>query len=98
MSITPGPWEIIQLPSMAYRIDAKMGPLHVCPAIAHGLADARIIAAAPDLLEALLNVRKLISEAASTGFHYNDGDWAERLYFSQQKTSAAIKKATGDAS
>lgn len=50
---TPGPWEIIQLPSAQYRIDAKVGPLHVCPAIANGLADARLIAAAPDLLEAL---------------------------------------------
>lgn len=50
---TPGPWEIIQLPSMEYRIDAKVGPLHVCPAIVHGLSDAHLIAAAPDLLVAL---------------------------------------------
>jgi hypothetical protein len=38
---------------MEYRIDAKVGPVHVCPAIAHGLTDAHLIAAAPDLLAAL---------------------------------------------
>lgn len=50
---TPGPWEIIQLPSMEYRIDAKVGTIHVCPAIANGLSDARLISAAPDLYVAL---------------------------------------------
>lgn len=59
------------------------------------LANARLIASAPDLLDALLNVRKLISEAAMTGFNWKDGDWADRLFFSQQKTSAAIDKAKG---
>jgi hypothetical protein len=46
-----------------------------------------------DLLEALRSVQKLISEAAMTGFNCHDGDWAERLFHSQQATSAAIKKA-----
>lgn len=50
--------------------------------------------AAPDMLAALQNVQKLIAEAAMTGFNCNDGDWAERLFFSQQMTSAAIRKAT----
>lgn len=59
-SNTPGPWTIIQLPSMAYGIDAKVGPLHVCPAIAHGLADATLIAAAPDLLDALQGLNEMI--------------------------------------
>jgi hypothetical protein len=53
-----------------------------------------LIAAAPEMLAALLNVRKLISEAAMTGFNWQDGDWAERLFVSQQVTSAAIAKAT----
>lgn len=51
----------------------------------------RLIAA--DMLSALLNVRALISEAAQTGFNWKDGDWAERLFESQQVTSAAIAKA-----
>jgi hypothetical protein len=49
------------------------------------------------LLAALLNVRKIISEAALTGFNCNDGDWVDRLFFSQQKTSAAIARATNKA-
>ena len=57
--------------------------------------NARLMAASPELLEALQNVRKLISEAALTGFNCKDGDWADRLFFSQQKTSAAIDKALG---
>lgn len=63
----------------------------------HEMADpnARLIAAAPEMLAALLNVRKLISEAALTGFNYLEGDWPERLFASQAATSNAIRKATG---
>jgi hypothetical protein len=46
-----------------------------------------------DMLAALQAVNKLISEAALTGFNCHDGDWAERLFHSQQATSTAIKKA-----
>lgn len=69
--------------------------LGACDTDGKAVATAQLIAAAPDLLEALLNVRNLISEAAATGFNYKGGDWPERLYFSQQKTSAAIEKAKG---
>lgn len=31
-----------------------------------------------------------------TGFNCRDGDWAERLYVSQQVSSDAIKKAMGE--
>ena len=61
-------------------------------------ANARLIAAAPDMLAALRNVQKIISEAALTGFNWKDGDWAERLFASQQVTSAAIRSAIGAAS
>lgn len=60
-SFTPGPWEIIQLPSMEYRIDAKVGPLHICPAIAHGLSDAHLIKSAPDMMEVLRRVDYTLS-------------------------------------
>lgn len=80
MSHTPGPWEVIQLPSMEYRIDAKVGPLHVCPAIAHGLSDAVLIAAAPDLLAAL---NALVPDA----------DWGDDLPRVKQ-ARAAIARAT----
>jgi hypothetical protein len=48
-----------------------------------------------DLVAALRAVQKIISEAAMTGFNCHDGDWAERLFFSQQATSAALSKASG---
>lgn len=55
-------------------------------------ANARLIAAAPDLLEAIKHVRKIIVDAAETGFNCHDGDWAERLFASQAVTHAAVKK------
>lgn len=62
MTATPGPWTVIELPGIHYRIDAKVGPLHVCPAIAHGSDDARLIAAAPDLLAALRGLLDLAGD------------------------------------
>lgn len=47
-----------------------------------------------DMLAALQAVNKIISEGALTGFNCHDGDWAERLFHSQQATSRAIKRAT----
>jgi hypothetical protein len=58
-------------------------------------ANARLIAAAPDMLEALLATRSLVSEAAMVGFNFSDGDWADRLYANQAKISRAIAKAEG---
>jgi len=40
---------------------------------------------------ALTNVRSLISEAAMTGFNHADGDWPERLFYSQQRTSHVLR-------
>ncbi|MEK1893178.1 MAG: hypothetical protein AAAB20_07855 [Rhizobium sp.] len=54
---------------------------------------ARLIAAAQDLLDAVLKTRALVAEAALTGFNYADGDWAERLFENQAVLSAAISKA-----
>ena len=55
---------------------------------------AAMLSAAPDMLTALTAVNKLVSEAAMTGFNCHDGNWAERLFQSQQATSRAIKKAS----
>lgn len=60
-------------------------------------ADARLIAAAPELLAALILVRTLIVDAAATGFNCHDGDWAERLFASQQVSFDAVIKAGGNA-
>ena len=53
----------------------------------------RASAPSPALREALINVRAIIAEAALTGFNWKDGDWAERLFASQQMTSAALQAA-----
>lgn len=50
----------------------------------------RSINAVPALVKALENVRGIIAEGAMTGFNYKDGDWAKRLFASQQITSAAL--------
>ena len=39
---------------------------------------------------ALKNVQSLISEGAKEGFNCHKGDWAERLFHSQQRTSKAL--------
>ena len=85
MAYTPGPWEFNQSPLGAYAISAKVGPLMVCPAIAHGLEDARLIAAAPDLLAAL---KGLLAEIDSFEF---DGTATSACDASR----AAIAKAEG---
>ena len=52
--------------------------------------------AAPELYEALERVNRLIAEAAREGFNYQNGDWAPRLFESQQDTSRALAKARGE--
>lgn len=42
-------------------------------------------------LAQLRAVQKLISEAAMTGFNWQDGDWPQRLFESQQQTSAVLQ-------
>lgn len=43
------------------------------------------------LVEALRQVRSIISDGAATGFNCHDGDWAERLFKSQAATFAALQ-------
>ena len=59
------------------------------------MGNAKLMTGAKDLYEALDNVHKLISEAAKTGFNCHGGDWAERLFESQQQTSRALIKVRG---
>lgn len=101
---TPGPWSLSE---ETLRDGLKSKLVHGIPegmiAIVrvehqgayYGDANARLIAAAPDLLEAVRATRALVSEAAATGFNWSDGDWAERLYGNQAVLSAAIAKAEG---
>lgn len=43
-----------------------------------------------ELIEAMLEVRGCIKDAAMTGFNIHDGDWATRLFESQGRTRAAL--------
>jgi hypothetical protein len=73
---TPGPWEVHPLAPLAVH-----QPEYECW-IPQSKADARLIAAAPELLEALL----LCVDALE------DGHWQE----TKQAARAAIAKATGE--
>ena len=93
---TPGPWVQFADQGKTVAIIPAMRAGDVCAFSKPPTDDdARLMTAAPDMVEALRNVQKLISEAAMTGFNWKDGDWAERLFASQQVTSAALEKATG---
>lgn len=56
-------------------------------------ANEKLIAAAPEMLEALNNVQNLIVECVKDGFI--DKDNLNALFLSQQTTAAAIAKAKG---
>jgi hypothetical protein len=92
---TPGPWRSHGAGGEIHGNSRIVATMCWCSGMHdEDEANARLIAAAPDMLAALYNVRKLISEAAMTGFNCKDGDWAERLFASQAVTSDAINKAT----
>jgi hypothetical protein len=93
---TPGPWVGLSDDGALVAIMPAAREGDICSfMVSPNDADGRLIVASPDMLAALRNVNKLISEAAMTGFNCKDGDWAERLFTSQQVTSAAIRKALG---
>jgi hypothetical protein len=101
---TPGPWSLLEVEGKLCPAGAgNLSLLTIVEedgtnfaAIYHP-ADARLIVAAPDLLEALELVRSIIVAGAAVGFNPLDGgDWAERLYRSQSSTAAAVKKAGGN--
>ena len=52
----------------------------------------------PELLAALKSVNRIIADGAMTGFNWKEGDWADRLFESQQATSRALALAEGRAS
>lgn len=58
--------------------------------------NATLAMASPDLLGVVLEVRRLICEAAEEGFNPLKGTWAERLYKTQAVSYEAVKKAGVD--
>lgn len=102
---TPGPWvfkrevhkgDVDHIATVAWvgdiRVGRDCGSAHLCNYESHGsnAADARLIAAAPDLLEAL---RKAVVLLAGACVHAPELD----PHDTYEAVSAAIAKATGAA-
>ena len=83
---TPGPWKVISIdwtPSGNARFEIE--GIHRT-----GIADARLIAAAPELLEALQAILENDGGEGSKCFN------AIRLFDAREEARAAIAKATGE--
>jgi len=108
---TPGPWEVLNTVDIFTRLGApdafgtnapSNDGWHIADCDMGGLqidevrANAHLIAAAPDLYEALDSAHKLICEGAKCGFNPMVGDWAEKLYASNGKSFDALAKARGE--
>lgn len=90
---TPGPWQLIDLKNGRHSVDTlDMCPVcilsDVCP------ADARLIAAAPELLEAL---EELVSRRESACAERGEMDRLGGSDGRYNRARAAIAKAKGDA-
>lgn len=88
---TPGPWEVTRRPGRMYVSDANgynvMAGLSTSPlTMAELEANARLISAAPELLDALTD---LVGGCGKEGDLFNGA--------AMEKASAAIAKATGGA-
>jgi len=103
---TPGPWKVGQylgsLSSFHVHMDAgdKGRGIDVVEAVAgitteQRLANARLIAAAPELLETLSKTLKTIEEALAYG--YLPAGTEQELEAQASEIRSAIAKATGEA-
>ncbi len=90
---TPGPWSATE--ASGHVVDAGGAPVAVTAGLANGpwateyRANARLIAAAPDLLEALIAITNQLERIGDTREH-KDGAFI-------RDARAAIAKATGSA-
>lgn len=93
---TPGPWKAYELPQ---KIGYATHEIHFnddgeCVAeIVHGEANAQLIAAAPDLLEALIRLIEAKNYKDELG---KDSDYELMKENALRSAKEAIKKATGD--
>jgi len=92
-NFTPGPWTIDpewRGGTNPIAIYAKQGPIDVCPAMAHGLAEATLIAAAPELYHALADMLRHC-ERQFSGWPASLGEVECR-----NRAVASLAKARGD--
>jgi hypothetical protein len=84
---TPLPWEVRPYVAGGWPIHAKQGPVTVCPAIAHGEADASFIVKACNMHDELL--RALIG-ATHALYSYQHGNASTELAKDQAEFCASI--------
>lgn len=97
MTHTPGPWRVAVSHSRVIQAEGRRiatAHSHTTQPAAEGDANARLIAAAPDLLAALESMMNVEAAAriGSESFALRGFDW--KYHF--DKARAAIKAATGD--
>jgi hypothetical protein len=85
---TPGPWTATSFENGAWWVIDGPLPAGANVADAFSEIDARLIAAAPDLLEALLSIWQRPCDVS------NRGAWVK---WAKDTADAAIEKATGEA-
>lgn len=98
---TPGPWEriVYKTGERGFKIISGKKPWITQVAEASEIymdrgerhANAKLIAAAPELLEALIEANRFV-KALKT--HLPDGDWKDAINAGVEKMEAIIKKAT----
>lgn len=96
---TPGPWEVLHCGIDSETILVQSGDgLEICTTIGEQMglpeeaANARLIAAAPDMLAACKSALEVLDEACQTGYHD-----AEKDAPTARELEAAIAKAEGGA-
>ncbi len=90
---TPGPWRVYSTViggEPVHRVDGQRGgkPINWRPT----LADAHLIAAAPDMLEALEAILSMLPRSLATTT-WGDPTWTDAI----RRVESAIKKARGEA-
>jgi hypothetical protein len=88
---TPGPWYVL-----GDYVSSKSGGEVVCPIKRIRAEDLSLIAAAPDLLEALQGMAMLLSDALS-GAQSSEVQTRQVLNYAADLARAAIAKAEGRA-
>lgn len=100
---TPGPWVMSRLgPDEIHIMGMNAGT--VCeirdangdPLDEHAEPDARLIAAAPDLLEALSDLVAMIKGCSGTSQRWPQSMWNDEDLEVLAEARAAIEKATGE--
>ena len=97
---TPGPWEVLEDKSMISVVTecAEICDIvHDVRPVSENLANARLIAAAPEMLEALESVLRVVDLGNASGDSAEAfAEWSQEHETMAQAVYAAVKKARGE--